>query len=378
MAETTAQRRIPLLDLSRAHDPLRSELLAAITRVVDSQKFIMGEEVKLLEQEMAAYHGVSHAVACASGSDALFLALLAAGVRHGDTVITTPFSFFATAGAISRAGATPVFADIDPLTYNLDPEAFERALAHHPRAKAVIPVHLFGGAADMDPILETAARRGVAVIEDGAQSIGTEYKGRRTQSIGDIGCLSFFPSKNLGCFGDGGLVTTNNPDLAKRLSALRLHGATRKYFNEWIGINSRLDTIQAAVLLVKLRRLDSWTAARQANAARYREALGGGVKGIRLPEAAPYQTRHVYNQFVIRCARRDELKAFLQENGVATEIYYPQPLHLQACYAHLGYRAGDLPVSEQAAAEVLALPVYPGLEPADIDYVAGLLRQFSA
>jgi dTDP-4-amino-4,6-dideoxygalactose transaminase len=378
MAETTAQRRIPLLDLSRTHDPLRGELLAAITRVVDSQKFIMGEEVKLLEQEMAAYHGVSHAVACASGSDALFLALLAAGVRHGDTVITTPFSFFATAGAISRAGATPVFADIDPLTYNLDPEAFERALAHHPRAKAVIPVHLFGGAADMDPILETAARRGVAVIEDGAQSIGTEYKGRRTQSIGDIGCLSFFPSKNLGCFGDGGLVTTNNPDLAKRLSALRLHGATRKYFNEWIGINSRLDTIQAAVLLVKLRRLDSWTAARQANAARYREALGGGVKGIRLPEAAPYQTRHVYNQFVIRCARRDELKAFLQENGVATEIYYPQPLHLQACYAHLGYRAGDLPVSEQAAAEVLALPVYPGLEPADIDYVAGLLRQFSA
>ena len=372
MSISTATRRVPLLDLTSVHAPLRDEILGELMRVIDSQKFILGEDIRLLERDIASYCGAAHGIACASGSDALYLALLAAGVGHGDQVITTPFSFFATAGSISRAGATPVFADIDPVTYNIDPARMAEALDGHPRAKAMIPVHLFGGSADMDPILNLARERGCVVIEDGAQSIGAEYKGRRTQSLGEIGCLSFFPSKNLGCFGDGGMLTVNDETLAGKLAALRVHGAHRKYFHEWIGINSRMDTIQAAILRVKLRHLDSWTAARQRNAALYRKLLSG-VSHIGLPMAAPYQTRHVYNQFVIRSARRDALKRYLQENGVGTEIYYPLPLHLQQCFQDLGYREGDFPESEKAAGEVLALPVYPGLSPDDIEYVAALL-----
>ncbi len=376
MSPTLEKRKIPLLDLAALHAPLRDEVLAAITRVVDSQKFIMGEDVKELEAMVARYSGVSHAVGCASGSDALFLALLGLGVGPGDKVLTTPYSFFATVGAITRTGATPLFADIDPETYNIDADSAAEILRKTPGIKAIIPVHLFGACADMDPILEAAAESGTAIIEDGAQSIGAEYKGRKAQSMGNVGCISFFPSKNLGGFGDGGMLTTNNADLARKLGSLRLHGTTKKYYHEMAGINSRLDTLQAAVLKVKFPHLDSWTEGRQRAAAVYRDTLGPAGLPLQLPVEKDYQTRHVYNQFVIRTQRRDELKAWLQENGVGTEVYYPLPLHLQPCYRDLGYRAGDFPASESAARETLALPVHSALSEGEINYVCELIRSF--
>jgi dTDP-4-amino-4,6-dideoxygalactose transaminase len=369
-------KRIPLLDLEAQHRPLRDELLRAITLVVDSQHFIMGAEVKQLEKEIAAYVGVTHGVACASGSDALYLALLAAGVGPGDAVVTTPFSFFATAGSISRTGAVPVFVDIQPDTFNIDPELLADGIKRHPRVKAVIPVHLFGACADMDPILRIGADHGAMVIEDAAQSIGAEYKGRKAGSIGDIGCISFFPSKNLGGFGDGGMVLTNNPALAEKMTSLRLHGTTKKYYHPYLGTNSRLDTLQAAVLLVKLPHLDSWSDGRARNAAKYCSILGMAGLPIVLPVEAPYQTRHVYNQFVIRCDRRDELKDYLQQHGVGTEIYYPLSLHLQPCYADLGYESSSMPVSERTSKEVLALPIHAGLTDDDIAYICDLIRSF--
>jgi len=348
MTSVSEKRKVPLLDMRALHQPIREEVLAAVTRVIDSNAFIMGEDVKLLEKAIAAYSHVPYAIGCASGSDALVLALMAAGVQHGDAVLTTPFTFFATGGSIVRVGATPVFVDIDPLTYN------------------------------MDPIMEIARRRGCMVIEDGAQSIGAEYKGRPAQSIGDIGCISFFPSKNLGGFGDGGMVLTQDEAHAKKLAALRVHGASKKYFHEWVGINSRLDSLQAAVLRVKLQYLDSETSGRQKNAARYRENLSVAVLPIVLSSPAPYQTRHVYNQFVIRTSKRDQLKAHLGENGIGTEIYYPLSLHQQVCFSDLGYREGDFPVSEKAAAEVLALPVHSALSEQDVDYVCQQIRAFFA
>lgn len=375
---TVTEKRVPLLDLEAQHRPLRVELLKAMTRVVDSQHFIMGAEVKQLEKEIAACTGVSHGVACASGSDALYLALMAAGVGPGDVVLTTPFSFFATAGSISRTGAVPAFVDIQPDTFNLDPAALAEAVKAHPRVKAILPVHLFGACADMDPILKIAGACGAVVIEDGAQSIGAEYKGRKAQSMGDIGCISFFPSKNLGGFGDGGMVLTNNQALAEKMASLRLHGTTKKYYHAYLGTNSRLDTLQAAVLLVKLPYLDSWSAGRARNAQTYRGILGDAGLPIVLPVEAPYQTRHVYNQFVIRCPRRDELKAYLQQHGVGTEVYYPLSLHLQPCYSDLGYREGSMPESERASKEVLALPVHADLPDEDIVYVCDLIRSFYA
>lgn len=374
MSPILQKRAIPLLDLAALHAHIRDEVMAEIARVVDSQRFIMGADVKELEQDIARYSGTKFAVGCASGSDALFLALLAAGVEPGDRVATTPYTFFATAGAVTRAGATPVFVDIDPTTYNIDPVLLARTLAAGPGVKAIIPVHLFGGCADMDPILETARQYGCAVIEDGAQSIGAEYKSRKAQSLGDIGCISFFPSKNLGGFGDGGMVLTSDETIARKLAALRVHGSIRKYYHEWVGINSRLDTLQAAVLKVKFRYLDSWTSGRQRNAARYRELLAG--LPLALPSVAEYQTRHVYNQFVIRCSERDRLQAFLKENGIGSEVYYPLPLHLQPCYQGLGYRQGDFPESEKAAKESLAVPVHPALKPEDIEYISDVIREF--
>lgn len=376
MPGSAARRSVPLLDLRPVHQPLREEILAAITRVVDSQHFILGEDVALLEQELAAYCGVEYAVSCGSGSDALFLALLAADVHHGDRVVTTPFTFFASAGAIVRAGAIPVFVDIDPATYNMDPNELERVARRVPRIKAVMPVHLYGGAADMDPIVEIARRRDWTVIGDAAQSIGAKYKGRGIAATGDINCFSFFPTKNLGGMGEGGLITTADPDAAKRLAALRVHGSRVRYYHDEVGINSRLDTLQAAILRVKLRHLDEWTTARQTNAALYSEILGIGASLVNLPTIAEYQTRHVFNQFVVRSARRDQLRTYLKDNGVGSEIYYPLPLHQQACFQDLGYHAGDFGESEQAAREVLALPVYPGLASQDIRYVAGLLQAF--
>jgi dTDP-4-amino-4,6-dideoxygalactose transaminase len=374
----TEKKKVALLDMRALHRPVRDEILAEVTRVIDSNAFIMGEDVKLLEKSIAAYVGTPYAIGCASGSDALLLALLAAGVGRGDAVLTTPFTFFATAGSIVRAGATPVFVDIDPVTYNISPQSLAQVARKTPRVKAIMPVHLYGACADLDPIQDIARERGCVVIEDGAQSIGAEYKGRRAQSIGDIGCISFFPSKNLGGFGDGGMVVTNDEATAKKLSALRVHGAARKYYHDWVGINSRLDTLQAAVLRVKLKYLDGETAGRQKNADRYRANLAGAGLPIVLPVAAAYQTRHVYNQFVIRAQRRDELKAYLQENGVGTEIYYPLSLHQQVCFQDLGYREGDFPESEKAARETLALPVHSAMPEEDIDYVSGLIRAFYA
>lgn len=372
----TTTKQILLFDPGTQHRPLRDDLLRAMTQVLDSQHFIMGEEVKKLETEIAAYTGVSRAVGCASGSDALYLALLAAGVGHGDEVLTTPFSFFATAGSISRAGARPVFVDIEPETFNIDPERLAEAVKAHSSVKAIIPVHLFGACADMDPILGIAAECGAVVIEDGAQSIGAEYKKRKAQSMGEMGCISFFPSKNLGGFGDGGMVLTSNQLLADKVASLRLHGTTKKYYHTYLGTNSRLDTLQAAVLLVKFPYLDSWSNERARNAAKYRKLLSTAGLPIVLPVEAPYQTRHVYNQFVIRCARRDELKVYLQQHGVGTEIYYPLPLHLQACYADLGYTEGSMPVSERASQEVLALPIHGDLPDEDIAYICDLIHLF--
>jgi dTDP-4-amino-4,6-dideoxygalactose transaminase len=364
------------LDLQAQHRQVREQALAAVTRVIDSQKFILGEEVKKLEEEIASYSSTKFAIGCASGSDALLLALMALDCGPGHEVVTTPFTFFATGGAIARTGATPVFVDIDPNTFNLEPNLLEDALKKHANVRAVLPVHLFGQCADMDPLLALAQSRGIAVIEDAAQSIGAEYKGRRAGSLGDMGCLSFFPSKNLGAYGDGGMVTTNDERLARKLAALRVHGGIRKYYHEWVGINSRLDALQAAVLRVKFQYLDSWTAGRQRNADLYRKMLAELQVPVVAPQAAAFTSRHIYNQFTIRCKQRDALQAYLKQNGIGTEIYYPLPLHLQACFSNLGYRAGDLPLSEQVAAEALSVPIYPELPAEDIEQVCRTIQAF--
>ena len=373
---TVTEKQIPLLDLQAQHQRIRDEVLAALVRVVDSQKFILGEEVQGLEQAIAQYSKAKFAVGCASGTDALFLALLALDIRPGDEVLTTPYTFFATAGAICQAGATPVIVDVEESTFNMDMSRVAEALEAHPRIRAVIPIHLFGGCADMDALHAQVAGLDIHVIEDAAQAIGAEYKGRRAGSIGHIGCFSFYPSKNLGGYGDGGMLTTNDAALAERLAALRVHGARSTYHHDWIGVNSRLDALQAAVLRVKLRYLDSWTAARQANADRYRQILGEWKAPVIPPQTAAYQTRHIYNQFAIRAPRRDELRAYLKQQGIGTEVYYPLPLHLQSCFAHLGYRRGDFPVSERLAEESLALPVHAELTAEDIESVCRGVKNF--
>jgi len=378
MVSSVSVRQIPLLDLQAQHKHIREEVLAEIVRVVDSQKFILGEDVKKLEGEIASYCQAKYAIGCASGSDALILALMALDIRPGDEVLTTPYTFFATAGAISRVGATPVFVDVDEDTFNLDVELTRKTLTAHPKVRAMIPVHLFGGCADMDPILEMAAERGIPVIEDAAQSIGSEYKGRRAGTMGQIGTFSFFPSKNLGCYGDGGIITTEDSALAERLAALRVHGGKKKYYHEWIGMNSRLDALQAAVLRVKLRYLDGWSEGRQKNAEVYRTHLAKMVVPVKALQPAAYQTRHIYNQFVIQGERRDALQAHLKGQGIGTEVYYPIPLHLQPCYAFLGHKKGDFPVSERLAEQSLALPVHSELPAEDIEYVCETIRAFYA
>lgn len=372
----TEQRTVPLLDLKAQHRGIRSEVLAALTRVADSQHFVLGEEVSALENEIAAYCRVKHAVGCASGSDAVLLALMALDIGPGDKVLTTPYTFFATVSAICRLGATPVFADIEPDTFNLDPVKTAEVLAKDAGIRAIIPVHLFGACAEMDTLYSLAAKRGIFIVEDAAQSIGSEYKGRRAGSIGDIGCFSFFPSKNLGAFGDGGMLTTNNDLFAEKLQALRVHGARKKYYHEWVGLNSRLDAIQAAVLRVKLPHLDVWTHGRQRNADTYRRMIRELDIPVAVPVEKPYQNRHIYNQFVVLAERRNELQAYLKAQGIGTEIYYPVPMHLQKCFSHLGYRAGDFPVSERLANESLALPVYPELPSEDIAYICQTLKAF--
>jgi dTDP-4-amino-4,6-dideoxygalactose transaminase len=370
---------VPLLDLGAQLRPIRDEVMSAIARVVDSQKFILGEEVQRFEQEAAGYCGTRYAVGCASGSDALLLALKALGVGPGDEVLTVPFTFFATAGAITLAGARPVFVDVEVETFNIDVSKVAGALEKHPRIKAILPVHLFGGCADMDALNAIAGARNIAVIEDAAQAIGAEYKGRRAGSLGQVGCFSFYPTKNLGAFGDGGLCTTNDEGLASRLRSLRVHGRTGTYFHESVGTASRLDAVQAAILSVKLRHLDRWSDSRACNARLYYKLFAERGVPVIVPRPAEYQTRHIYNQFVIRCPRdRDGLRKYLKDHGVGTEIYYPLSLHQQPCYAELGYVPGDFPISEELAETVLALPVYAELTPEQIEYVVGLIQTFYA
>jgi dTDP-4-amino-4,6-dideoxygalactose transaminase len=366
---------VPLLDLKAQYQTIREELRAAIDRVSESQHFILGPEVEGLEREVADYSQCEFGIGVSSGSDALLVTLMAIDLKPGDEVLTTPYTFFATAGAVSRLGAKPVFVDIDPLTYNIDPAQIEAAITE--RTRAIIPVHLYGQMAEMKPIMEIAERHNLYVIEDAAQAIGSEEEGRRAGSIGHFGCFSFFPSKNLGGFGDGGMVTTNDAELADRVKLLRNHGYRPKYYNKVVGGNFRLDAIQAAVLRVKLKYLDQWTEARQRNAARYRDLFAeaglsinaetdgattplANANGVVLPTELP-NGRHIYNQFVIRSGRRDELMNFLRECQIGTEIYYPVPMHLQECFADLGYSEGGFPKSERAADETLALPIYPEL-----------------
>jgi dTDP-4-amino-4,6-dideoxygalactose transaminase len=365
---------VPLLDLQAQYRPIREDVLAAITRVCDSQRFIMGPEVEGLERELAAMLGVSDAVGVSSGTDALLAAMMALGIGAGDEVITTTYSFFATAGCIARLGARPVLVDIEPATCNIDPAAVAAAIT--PRTKAIIPVHLYGCSAEMTPILDVAAKAGVAVIEDAAQAIGARYHGRPVGGLGTIGCFSFFPSKNLGAFGDGGVVTTNDPALAQRLRLVRNHGAEPKYFHRVVGANFRLDALQAAVLRVKLPHLAAWTEARRRNADRYRELLGPlVVKGrVELP-VEPEGCYHIYNQFVIRVGERDRVKAGLDARRVGAEIYYPVPFHLQECFAGLGYAKGRFPAAEEAADHTLALPIYGELTEEQQRYVVESIAQ---
>lgn len=356
---------VPLLDLKGQYRSIKPEIDEAVARVIESQRFINGPEVVALEEEIAAYCGAGHCVGVSSGSDALLVALMALEVGPGDEVITTPYTFFATVGAIRRVGATPVFVDIDPLTYNIDPGQIADRIS--PQTKAVIPVHLYGQCAEMDPILELAARHGLAVIEDAAQAIGSEYRGRRAGSMGTVGCFSFFPSKNLGAFGDGGAVTTGDADLAERIRVLRNHGAQPKYFHRFVGGNFRLDALHAAVLRVKLKHLDAWTAARQRNAAFYDGAFAetgltsGAPQGAALSLPAVVQQRHIFNQYVLRAERRDELLRHLKARSIGCEIYYPLALHEQECFLDLGYERGNFPESERAAASTIAIPIYPEL-----------------
>jgi dTDP-4-amino-4,6-dideoxygalactose transaminase len=368
---------VPLLDLKAQYVTIRDEILPVLEDVLESQHFILGPKVTDLEKEMAAYCQCLAAVGVSSGSDALLTCLMAEEIGPGDEVITSPYTFFATAGAIYRVGARPVFVDIQPDTYNIDPFLIEESMT--PRTRAVIPVHLYGQCADMAPVLELAERKGIVVIEDAAQAVGAEYPSRihsqtgacRAGSMGDYGCFSFFPSKNLGGFGDGGMVVTNDRDRAERVQTLRVHGSESRYYHRLVGGNFRLDAIQAAVLSVKLRYLDTWTAKRRENAAWYSDAFesaGLVQKGLVAPPKAIWkgalgtgQHDHIYNQYVIRTPRRDGLRSHLTEAGIGTEIYYPVPLHLQECFKSLGYSPGAFPVSEKAAKQTLALPVYPDL-----------------
>lgn len=369
------KQQIPILDLKAQYKTIKSEVMAAVEAVFDSQYFILGREGEELEKLIAEYSQVKYAIGCASGSDALLLALMALDLKPGDEVITTPFTFFATGGSIARLGATPVFVDIEPDTFNIDPNAIEAHITA--RTRAIMPVHLFGQIAEMDAIMDIANRHNLAVIEDAAQAIGAEYRGKRAGSIGLIGTLSFFPTKNLGGAGDGGMMLTNDEKLAERLRILRVHGGKPKYYYRELGCNSRLDELQAAVLRVKFHHLESWTKARQANAARYNELFvkHGLDNKVGLPIVRDY-CRHIFHQYTLRVDARDQLMAHLKSENIGTEIYYPLSLHQQDCFAYLEKRA--LPVTEKASQEVLSLPIYPELTPEQQQRVVEVIAQFYA
>ena len=392
MISYRAMTTVPLLDLKAQFAQIRSEVMPLIEEVCASQQFILGAHVRGFEEEAARYCRSASGIGVSSGTDALLLALMALEIGPGDEVITSSFTFFATGGAIARTGARPIFCDIDPLTFNLSPAAVGAFLERHARKRggelvnrttggrirALMPVHLYGQSADMDALMAIARAHGLKVIEDAAQAIGTEYRnGARVGSIGDVGCFSFFPSKNLGAFGDAGLCTANDPELAETLRVMRVHGGKPKYYHAVIGGNFRIDELQAAVLRVKLRHLDGWTDARRRNAAFYDAAFAArGLGGrLRTPPALP-RMRPILNQYVVRVERRDELRRHLADHGVGTEIYYPVPLHLQTCFADLGYRPGDLPEAERAAAETLALPIYPELAEAQLGHVVESIAGF--
>ncbi|HKQ38075.1 MAG TPA: DegT/DnrJ/EryC1/StrS family aminotransferase [Verrucomicrobiae bacterium] len=380
---------VPLLDLQAQYAPIKTEVEKAIASVMASHQYILGPAVQECERAIARYSKCAHGIGMTSGTDALLVCLMAEGIRAGDEVITTPYTFFATAGCIARLGAKPVFVDIDPGTYNINTSQIAAKIT--PRTKAIMPVHLYGQMADMDPIMQLAEKHRLVVIEDAAQAIGSEYKGRRAGSIGHYGSFSFFPSKNLGAAGDGGMVVTNDDARAERVSILRAHGSKPKYYHKVIGGNFRLDSIQAAVVSAKLPHLDGWTAARQNNAQRYNRLFA--ESGLKVADTAAFpgkrwqrgtqvflprwtEDRHIYNQYVIRVAQRDAVKTFLQGKSIGTEIYYPVPMHLQECFAYLGHKAGEFPESESAANETLALPIYPELTDEQARYVVEAVAQF--
>lgn len=373
--EAKKTKPVPLLDLKAQYRSLRDEVLPVIERVCEDQAFVLGSEVEAFENEVANYCGVEHAVGVSSGTDALLLSLMALDIGPGDEVLTSAFTFFATAGSVHRTGARVVLADIDPATFNVDPNRLEAGRSS--RTRAVIPVHLFGRCAEMDAVLDVAERYNLAVIEDAAQAIGSELDKRRAGSFGDTGCFSFFPSKNLGAFGDGGMITAKDSALAHKIRIMRMHGETSKYHHELVGGCFRLDALQAAILRVKLRHLDAWSEARKRNAEEYHRLFAeAGLDGqeIQVPEIPSH--RHIFNQYVIRVQRRDELMDHLRTQGVGCQIYYPIPIHLQACFRSLGYRQGDFPHSEKAAAEVLALPVFPEMTIEQRVRVVDCVREF--
>ena len=370
---------VPLLDLSSQYAPMKSEIMAVVAEICDSQRFILGPKVEAFEKELTAYCQSGGAVGVTSGSDALLIALMAEKIKPGDEIITSPFTFFATVGAIVRAGATPVFADIDPVTFNIDPAKIAEKIT--PRTRAIIPVHLFGQAADMDPIVKIAKEHNLFIIEDACQAIGAEYKGKRVGTFAEYGAFSFFPSKNLGCFGDGGAVSCDTPEREALLKIYRNHGQSKTYIHEYVGGNFRLDALQAAILSIKLRSLDAWSEARQRNAAIYRQLFADAKLEnlITLPQEAAYPVRHIYNQFCIRVAggKRDELKQYLLDNGIGCAVYYPLSLHLQECFKELGGKPGDYPESEKATGEVLALPIYGELTADQLACVVDTIKAFA-
>ncbi len=374
--------QVPLLDLKAQYRQIKAEVRARLDEICESQMFILGPQVARMEEALAGYCRAPHAVGVSSGSDALIIALMAAGIGAGHRVLTTPYTFFATAGAIARVGALPVFVDIEADTYNLDPAKLAATLegmtpAERATVKAVIPVHLYGQCAEMDPILGICRQYNLTIIEDAAQAIGAEYKGRRAGSMGAFGCFSFFPSKNLGAFGDGGLVTCLSKEMDQKLRLLRMHGMEPKYYHHAIGGNFRLDALQAAIVAVKLPYLDGWSTARQKNAALYRKLFQEAGLAQRIGLPVEKQSRHIYNQFVIRVPqKRDALREYLATQQIGSEVYYPMSLHQQTCFAYLGYKTGDFPVSEQAAAQTLALPVYPELRPEQLAYVVEKIGEF--
>jgi dTDP-4-amino-4,6-dideoxygalactose transaminase len=366
--------KVPMLDLTEQYQNLRQDILPAIEDVMSNATFILGQNVKKLEKDVAEYSNVQYGVGVANGSDALHISLVACGIEPGDEVIAPAFTFFATAGAIARIGAIPVFVDIDPQTFNIDPSKIEEAITE--KTKAIIPVHLYGQMADMDPIVEIAKKHNLSIIEDAAQAIGSQYKGKKPGELGTTACYSFFPTKNLGAYGDAGMIVTNDSEIAERMSVIRVHGSKPKYYHHVLGYNSRLDELQAAILNVKFPHLNEWSKLRQEKASVYthliKEQLGDKVVTPFIAE----DSDHIFHQYTIRVEKRDELQNFLKENGISTMIYYPKPLHLQPVFEYLGYKEGDLPATEKACAEALSLPMFPELKQEQQEYVVSKIVEF--